>query len=82
VVSGASRQPLAFSPVPRRARLSLPGIRWHIVQRGNNRSVCFFTEEDYCFYLGHLRELARGFACAVHAYVLMTNYVHLYAPAW
>lgn len=37
--------------MPRRARLSLPGIPWHIIQRGNNRSVCFFAEEDYRFFL-------------------------------
>jgi REP element-mobilizing transposase RayT len=37
--------------MPRRARLSLAGIPWHIIQRGNNRSVCFFAEEDYRHYL-------------------------------
>jgi putative transposase len=63
--------------MPRRARLSLPGIPWHILQRGNNRSVCFFAEEDYRFYLDHLEELALRFGCAVHAYVLMPNHVHL-----
>jgi len=63
--------------VPRRARLSLPGIPWHIIQRGNNRSVCFYAEEDYRLYLHHLQELAPRFGCAVHAYVLMTNHVHL-----
>jgi putative transposase len=63
--------------MPRRARLSLPGIAWHIIQRGNNRSVCFFAEEDYRFYLHHLQELALRFGCAVHAYVLMPNHVHL-----
>ena len=63
--------------MPRRARLSLPGIPWHIIQRGNNRSVCFFAEEDYRFYSHHLQELALRFGCAVHAYVLMTNHVHL-----
>ena len=63
--------------MPRRARLSLPGIPWHIIQRGNNRSVCFFADEDYRLYLDHLAELAERFECAVHAYVLMTNHVHL-----
>ena len=63
--------------MPRRARLSLPGVPWHIIQRGNNRSVCFFAEQDYRFYLHHLQELAERFGCAVHAYVLMTNHVHL-----
>lgn len=63
--------------MPRRARLSLPGIPWHIIQRGNNRSVCFHAEEDYQFYLHYLKEFAEKFGCAVHAYVLMTNHVHL-----
>jgi putative transposase len=35
--------------MPRRARLSVPGIPWHIIQRGNNRSICFYAEEDYQF---------------------------------
>jgi putative transposase len=63
--------------MPRRARLSIPGIPWHIIQRGNNRSVCFYAEDDYQFYLHCLEELAIKFGCAVHAYVLMTNHVHL-----
>jgi len=63
--------------MPRRARLSIPGIPWHIIQRGNNRSVCFHAEEDYQFYLHYLEEFATKFGCAIHAYVLMTNHVHL-----
>ena len=63
--------------MPRRARLSIPGIPWHIIQRGNNRSVCFHTEEDYQLYLHHLQEFAVKFGCAIHAWVLMTNHVHL-----
>ena len=63
--------------MPRRARLSLPGIPWHIIQRGNNRAVCFHAEEDYQFYLHYLKEFVDKFGCAVHAYVLMTNHVHL-----
>ena len=63
--------------MPRRARLSLPGIPWHIIQRGNNRAVCFHSEDDYLFYLHWLGEYARKFGCAIHAYVLMTNHVHL-----
>lgn len=63
--------------MPRRARLSVPGIPWHIIQRGSNRSVCFHAEEDYQFYLQYLKEFADKFGCAVHAYVLMTNHVHL-----
>lgn len=63
--------------MPRRARLSIPGIPWHIIQRGNNRSVCFHAEEDYRFYLQYLQEFALKYGCAIHAYVLMTNHVHL-----
>ena len=33
--------------MPRRARIAVPGIPWHIIQRGNNRSACFFAEADY-----------------------------------
>ncbi|MBL8495210.1 MAG: transposase [Rhodocyclaceae bacterium] len=63
--------------MPRRARLALAGVPWHIIQRGNNRAVCFFGEDDYLFYLHYLKEFAAGFGCAIHAYVLMTNHVHL-----
>lgn len=63
--------------MPRRPRLSVPGIPWHIIQRGNNRSACFYAEEDYRRYLDILAEQSRRFGCAIHAYVLMTNHVHL-----
>ncbi len=63
--------------MPRRARLALAGIPWHIIQRGNNRSACFYAEDDYRKYLDTLKEQAHKFGCAIHAYVLMTNHVHL-----
>jgi putative transposase len=44
--------------VPRRARLSLPNVPLHIIQRGNNRQAFFYADEDYYFYLGWLREHA------------------------
>jgi putative transposase len=49
----------------------------HIIQRGNNREPCFFAEADYRFYLESLRDAAEKYQCAIHAYVLMTNHVHL-----
>jgi len=55
----------------------LPGVPLHVVQRGNNRSACFFGDEDRSFYLHHLSRLASLSACDVHAYCLMTNHVHL-----
>jgi putative transposase len=63
--------------MPRRARLSLPGIPWHIIQRGNNRSACFYADDDCRVYLDTLKEQTVKYGCKVHAYVLMTNHVHL-----
>ena len=63
--------------MPRRARLVIPGIPWHIIQRGNNRIPCFYADEDYRRYLDDLGEMAEKYECALHAYVLMTNHVHL-----
>jgi putative transposase len=63
--------------MPRRARLKLAGIPVHLIQRGNNRGACFFAEDDYQFYLDHLGEACKKFAVDLHAYVLMTNHVHL-----
>jgi putative transposase len=63
--------------MPRRARIVLPAVPLHIIQRGNNRSACFYADEDYGLYLHHLATLSAEHGCAVHAYVLMTNHVHL-----
>jgi putative transposase len=61
----------------RAPRLELPDVPLHVVQRGNNRAACFFNEVDRRFYLKCLTEAAAKRGCAVHAYVLMTNHVHL-----
>jgi putative transposase len=63
--------------MPRPLRLDLPGIPQHVIQRGNDRQPCFFDDADYIRYRADLRELALREGCAVHAYVLMTNHVHL-----
>jgi len=63
--------------LPRRARLRAAGIALHAIQRGNNRCACFHATEDYAYYLEQLYRFANHFACAIHAYVLMTNHVHL-----
>ena len=63
--------------MPRPHRLDLPGVPQHVIQRGNDRRACFLSEADYVRYLGTLQELAKREGCAVHAYVLMTNHVHL-----
>jgi putative transposase len=55
----------------------VPGVATHLTQRGNNGTSCFRRDSDYLFYLLHLRELSARLECAVHAYCLMTNHVHL-----
>jgi putative transposase len=55
----------------------LAGVPVHVVQRGNNRSACFAADEDRSFYLFHLDRMLPRFGCALHAYCLMTNHVHL-----
>ena len=39
--------------MPRRARISLAGIPHHIIQRGNNRTACFYSEQDYLLQTIH-----------------------------
>ena len=63
--------------MPRRPRIHLDNVPLHIVQRGHNREPCFFGEEDYQSYLYWLGEALRKEECALHAYALMTNHVHL-----
>jgi putative transposase len=58
-------------------RLYVPGCSHHIIQRGNNRAACFFDERDYAFYVQQLQISAEQFGVAIHAFVLMTNHVHL-----
>lgn len=63
--------------MPRRPRVMLPNVPVHLIQWGNNRQICFAADEDYLRYLDWLKEFAGKTGCAVHAYVLMTNHVHL-----
>ncbi|MES9856132.1 MAG: transposase [Sedimenticola sp.] len=63
--------------MPRRPRITLPGVPLHLIQRGNNRQACFFADEDYQFYLEWLNSYAQSSGCFIHAYALMTNHVHL-----
>jgi putative transposase len=63
--------------MPRRARVVIPEVPLHIIQRGNNRQNCFFTRSDYLVYRDLLCKNAKATGSAVHAYVLMTNHVHL-----
>ena len=61
----------------RQPRFILPGQPQHVIQRGNNRNPIFTTARDYEFYLEKLINAASEHECQIHAYVLMTNHVHL-----
>ena len=63
--------------MPRKSRFFLPNIPVHAIQRGNNRQAIFFDEADYRLYLGWLKAAAEKYSCQIHAYVLMTNHVHI-----
>jgi putative transposase len=63
--------------MPRRPRLVVRKIPLHIIQRGNNRQACFFSDDDYLFYLECLQEYSQKTNCMIHGYVLMTKHVHL-----
>lgn len=65
--------------MPRKPRFFLPGVPVHAIQRGNNRQPVFFEDEDYRMYLTWLTAAAEKYACQIHAYVIMTNHVHLLA---
>ena len=63
--------------MPRHPRPVLADVPLHITQRGNNRLKCFFGDGDFEVYLDLLQRAAELAHCEVHAYVLMTNHVHL-----
>lgn len=62
--------------------MSLPGVPSHVVQRGNNRQAVFFHPADYRFYLDTLFDSAARYGVSVHAFVCMTNHVHLLVTPW
>lgn len=65
--------------MPRKPRFFLPHIPVHVVQRGHSREPVFFENNDYYAYLSWLKQAANRYGCAIHAYVLMTNHIHILA---
>ncbi len=61
----------------RKPRVIVPGQPVHVILRGNNRQSVFYTESDYRKYKEILTEYAEEYECAIHAYILMTNHIHL-----
>jgi putative transposase len=58
-------------------RISPVDVPVHIIQRGNNRQACFAADEDYGAYIAWLTECAKKYLVDVHAWVMMSNHVHL-----
>ena len=58
-------------------RIVIPGQPQHVIVRGNNRSVIFRADADYGYYLERLKAACDQHGCQLHAYILMTNHVHL-----
>ena len=63
--------------MPRLARLVIPGVPYHVTQRGNRRQQTFFEEGDYALYRDLLGKAARRAGSSVWSYCLMPNHVHL-----
>lgn len=61
----------------RLARIVVPGVPYHVTQRGNRRQQTFFADQDYELYRDLLGEAARKAGSEVWAYCLMPNHVHL-----
>ncbi|PKG76617.1 transposase [Shewanella sp. GutCb] len=63
--------------MPRKARANPIGVPQHIIQRGNNRQACFTSQQDFIAYAGWLKDYSKKFHVEIHAWVFMTNHVHL-----
>jgi putative transposase len=58
-------------------RICPVNIPQHIIQRGNNHQICFASETDFVTYAAYLKKYANKFEVDIHAWVFMTNHVHL-----
>lgn len=63
--------------MPRKPRFIIPGVPVHVVQRGRSKEPVFYDEAGYQIYQKWLKEVAERYHCQIHAYVLMTNNIHL-----
>ena len=63
--------------MPRRPRVFLPGQPIYLTQRGHNRSQVFYGPDDAKIFLGWLQDAGNKHGLSFHAYVLMTNQIHL-----
>ena len=65
----------------RYARQAIANIPYHIINRGNNRQVIFFGDDDYRFFLDALKAAKEKYPCKIYSFILMTNHIHLLLEA-
>lgn len=65
----------------RRKRYLIANMPYHVVQRGHNRSNCFLGDADRACYLSILERYLVVYQVRLHAFVLMSNHVHLLMTA-
>ena len=58
-------------------RITPKNIPVHIIQRGNNHQACFASDDDHAAYAGWLKEYSKKYGVDIHAWVMMTNHIHL-----
>lgn len=63
----------------RKPRSIIADYPFHVIVRGNNRQAIFHDDDDRTSFKWILREACTANQLAVHAYVMMTNHVHLIA---
>ncbi|HIE89109.1 MAG TPA: hypothetical protein EYP91_20165 [Gammaproteobacteria bacterium] len=64
--------------MPRRTRYLPVGMPAHVIQRGNNKQMCFASDEDIAAYANLLDEGARKYGVLIHGWVFMIHHVHLH----
>jgi putative transposase len=62
--------------MPRNARSLVPGVPYHVTQRGTGRQKVFFSIQDRKVYLDLLRQNLADAGVRLLAYCLMTNHIH------
>jgi putative transposase len=57
----------------RKPCFNIPGIPQHVIQRGNYREPCCFSEQDCHYSCDALQTAGQKAGCAIHATALMTQ---------
>lgn len=62
-------------------RLLAPGFPIHVTQRGHSRGPVFLDELDFARFRDALVHASVRAGCAIHAYALMSNHIHMLLTA-